>query len=203
MKCLKFALKLNEMHWQLLLVLSVLFVLLQYLSNEINIYPHTSHNIPGQCNFGLYKPNKVEHKEMFLPGSCLWFLLLDTLKNSPCCPKFFSTCQYTDTWVKIQFVVRGLVKNTAQFVHIQCYRFSVLLIFASFLVSVWVGFTAFLWKIKVAHSLRIVDQFCKPVIFQWIDNFTLSHVQHYKSVKLFLQMFVFSQEYFLCPSCLC
>lgn len=66
MKYLKFALRVNEMHWQLRWYCQwVLFVLLQYLSNETNIYPHASHNIPGQCNFGLYKPNNVEHKEMF------------------------------------------------------------------------------------------------------------------------------------------
>lgn len=145
MKCLKFALKVNWFRWQLLLVLSMLFVLLQYLSNETNIYPHASHNIPRQCNFGLYKLNKVEHKDVFLPGSCLWFLLLDTLKNSPRCPKFFSTLQYADIWIKMQFVVRDLVKSIAQFAHIQCYRFSVFLFcfcfgflgrFCSFLVEV-------------------------------------------------------------------
>lgn len=142
LKCLQVALEVSDLHWQLLLVLSVLFVLLQYLSNETNIYPHASRNIPGQCNFGPYKPNKVEHKEMFLPGSCLWFLLPDTLKNSPCCPKFFSACWYTDTWVKIQFVVRDLVRSIAQFAHIQCYRFSVFLIFASILVF-WGRFCSF------------------------------------------------------------
>lgn len=166
MKCLQFALKVGDLPWQLLLVLSVLFVLLQYLSNETNIYPHASRNIPGQCNFGLSKPNKVEHKEIFLPGSCLWFLLLATLKNSPCCPKFFSAQQYTDIWVKIQFVGKDLIKSIAQFAHIQCYRFSVFLIFASVLVF-WGSFAPLLWELlsrsKFEGSWPILQACCLPM----------------------------------------
>lgn len=206
MKWLKFALRVDEMHWQLhWYCQQVLFVLLQYLSNETNIYPHASHNIPGQCSFGLYKPNKVEHKEMFLPGSCLRFLLLDTLKNSPYCPKFFSTHQYTDIWVKIQFIVRDLVKSITKFAHIQCYRFSVFLIFASVLFF-WGGFAAFLWKSlrrsKFEDSWPILQACYLAVDWQlYIYN---SHMyNNYKLVNLFLQMFVSSQEHFLCPSCLC
>lgn len=179
-----------------------LFVLLQYLSNETNIYPHASRNIPGQCNFGLYKPNKVEHKEMFLPGSCLWFLLLDTLKNSPCCPKFFSACCYKDIWVKIQFVVRGLVKSIAQFAHIQCYRFSVFLIFVSVLFF-WGGFAAFLWeslsRSEFEDSWPILQACYLPVDWQ-LYTLTRTIIINW---WIFLQMFVSSQQYFLCPSCSC
>lgn len=175
MKCLKFALKVSEFLWQLLLVLSMLFVLLQYLSNETNIYAHASHNIPGQRSFGLYKPNKVEHKDMFLSGSCLWFLLLDTLKNSPRCPKFFSACQYRDIRVKIQFVVRDLVRSIAQFAHIKCYRFAVFLIFASVLVF-WGGFAAFLWmslsRSKFEDSWPILQAYYLSV--DW-ELYTLTH----------------------------
>lgn len=114
-------------------------------------------------------------RRCFLPGSHLWFLFLDTLKNSPCCPKFFSTHQYTDIWVKIQFVVRDLVKSITKFAHVQWYRFLVFLIFASILVFSG-GFTAFFWKLlsrsKFEDTWPILQACYLPVDWQL---YTLTH----------------------------
>jgi len=51
--CLGVALKVNEVHWQLVSVLILLICIVAVPSNKTNIYAHTSQYILGDSNFGI------------------------------------------------------------------------------------------------------------------------------------------------------